>query len=134
MLTEMFMKGHEKTIRLIEKEWSNFKTEQIVMECGSRIISIGNGGKDGQIVLNILVFMLWAKYKAKGYFIGKMEVNMKANISKIIWKGKVYMNGLMAKNIMVTGKIIKWMGKENIRKFIFFLIFLVGLIEKKNIG
>ena len=36
--------------------------------------------------------------------------------------------------MMVTGKIIKLMGNENIRKFIFFFIFLVGLIEKKNIG
>ena len=51
--------------------------------------------------------MSWAKNKEKGFLIGKMEVNMKANFSKIIQKAKVHMNGLMVENIQVIGKIIK---------------------------
>ena len=57
--------------------------------------------------------MLWEKDKEKEYLIGKMEVNIKANFSKIRQKVKVYMNGLTVENMKVTEKIIKLTGKEN---------------------
>ena len=78
-----------------------------MMEHGLKINNMGRPQKHGQMVLNSRVIILWAKNKEKGFLIGKMEVNMKANFSKIIQKAKVHMNGLMVENIQVIGKIIK---------------------------
>lgn len=78
-----------------------------MMEHGLKINNMGRPQKHGQMVLNSRVIILWAKNKEKGFLIGKMEVNMKANFSKIIQKAKVPMNGLMVENIQVIGKIIK---------------------------
>ena len=83
MLMEMFMKGHGKTIWLREKGYINIKTEQSMTECGAKIYNMVKPKKHGQIRLNIKVFMLWEKDKEKEYLIGKMEVNIKANFSKI---------------------------------------------------
>ena len=55
-----------------------------MMEHGLKINNMGRPKKHGQMGLNSRVIMLWAKNKEKGFLIGKMEVNTKANFSKII--------------------------------------------------
>ena len=84
MVMVMFMKGHGKTIKLLEKEYISIITEQRIMEHGLKINNMDRPKKHGQMGLNSRVIMSWAKNKEKGFLIGKMEVNMKANFSKII--------------------------------------------------
>lgn len=55
-----------------------------MMEHGLKINNMGRPKKHGQMGLNSRVIMLWVKNKERGFLIGKMEVNMRANFSKII--------------------------------------------------
>merc|ERR1712194_538909 len=46
---------------------------------------------------------------AKDYLYGSMEVDTTANLEPMISKEKAYIYGTMPGNLMVAGKIIKWM-------------------------
>ena len=88
--------------------------------------------KFGLMVRNTKVIILMDKKMEKENFYGVMDLIMKDNLKIIIFMVKEYTIEYRVKeNIMVNGKIIKCMGKENLFEMMVEYI-LVNTIQIKN--
>jgi len=68
--------------------------------------------KFGLMVLVTKDYIIKEKNMEMEYLNGPMDLFMKGNFIKIIFKDKENIDGKMVENILENGKIIKWMAKE----------------------
>ena len=81
--------------------------------------------KYGLMVLVMKDYIIKEKNMEMVYLNGLMDLFMKENFIKTIFKDKVNIDGKMVENILENGKIIKWMAKEYIIMNIYLDIYLV---------
>ena len=141
---QMFMKENGKKIRLMDKVHTLMLMVQSTLESGWMINKKAKVLKYGLMVLNmkanifkveclIIIFYLYyfkERNREKGSSIGLMDRNMMGNFLIIIYMGLGFILGLMEEISKESGKITKWMGKENLDGLVIINIFKFIIFNK----
>ena len=95
------------------------KKVQFILVIGFKINNMDLDKRLGLMTPNMKEITKWELKKVKALFIGLKALFTQENLEKILLMVKDHINGLMAENLLVNGKIIKCMEKE----------FFIGLTE-----
>jgi hypothetical protein len=93
--------------------------EGITLDNGKMIDKMEKDKKYGLMVIVIKANIKMEKKMVEEFLNGLMVQSMLENFFKIIYKDKVNIVGKMEENMLVNGKIIKWMAEE----YIFYINF-----------
>jgi hypothetical protein len=108
MLTEMCMMANGWKTKHTDLVYTVISMVPSMKAIGRRINSMEMGWRHGQTVQNMKANMFKAKNTEPADSLGLTEVLIMDNSSKIIFKEKGNIIGLMAENTMVFGLITKW--------------------------
>jgi hypothetical protein len=92
-----------------------------ILDNGKMIDKMEREKKYGLMVLVIRANIKMEKKMVEVFLNGLMVQSMLENFFKITYKDRVNIVGKMEENMLVNGKIIKWMGEE----YIYYIIFKV---------
>jgi len=109
-----FILGIGRMIKLMAGESTHMTMEQRMRVNGKKTNKMAKVLKHGLMVLSILASIKMVKNMEKEFFILQIEVCMKDPFLRMRFLVKVFIHGMMAKNMRVNGNKTKWTAREGL--------------------